>query len=244
MANKKQQVITDGEDGRVRNYPAAEFPYAAICKIKITTDSNGNSNGTSYGTGFIISDRAVLTCAHNLYAHGGTPGRFKNGVILLETNGEEIEFTNNHSRVSDKYINNKADGHDYRAYDYGIILFPEKTFSTQALQYRNAVSSDVNQEATLVGYERDHSIGQQHKQTEVIALLDEEFLFYKMDTRRGNSGSPVYDSTMSVIAIHAYDGRAIDSDTFGYDKINAGVRLTDYKRNEIAGWLNANVSMV
>lgn len=196
------------EDDRVQANPR-EYPYTAICSLKIRS-----SSGRSYmGTGFFISSRILLTAGHCVYIHDDNgwpesieviPGRDKSekpfGSVIAN---EFMSF--------DEWIENKD-----RNYDMGVIILPEdcpfgekvgwfgcKTFLDEK-EYKGKIFN-------ISGYPGERG-GREQLKMSGVGECQGPLLKYDIDTTGGQSGSPVWivkDNKYYVIGVHTMGNSSI-----------------------------------
>ena len=233
MIEKRYEVILDNdgdgtpEDDRSNEYDASQPPFSSICKT-------WSASGAYYldGSGFLISEDAVLTAAHNIYdvsKFGGYTPR----VDLEFENGEKYSVGSESLRVNSNWMNSRS-----AADDYGVILLKGSIASSAPITLSVCEETDLNSVVTIAGYDDDHAVGNQHKHSSLLHTLKEQLIFYSVDTYSGQSGSPILRSTMEAIGVHT-DGVAADP-AAGDNSYNYGTRLTKEKISQIHYWAKRN----
>ena len=197
-----------GPDDRVQANPR-EYPYTAICSLKIRS-----SSGRSYmGTGFFISSRILLTAGHCVYIHDDNgwpdcieviPGRDKSenpfGSVIAN---EFMSF--------DEWIEDRD-----RNFDMGVIILPEdcpfgekvgwfgcKTFLDEK-EYKGKIFN-------ISGYPGERG-GREQLKMSGVGECQGPLLKYDIDTTGGQSGSPVWivkDNKYYVIGVHTMGNSSI-----------------------------------
>src|SRR5207237_139595 len=107
-----------GTDDRVQITSTTAFPWRAVCSLRIRA-----ADGTSWlGTGWLASQRVVVTAGHCVYMrkHGGWA---KSITVIPGRNGAEAPFGQAVATQFGSVVGWTRD--DVREYDYGVILLPE-----------------------------------------------------------------------------------------------------------------------
>lgn len=200
MDGLEPEAIVEADD-RVQANPR-EYPYTAICSLRIRS-----SSGKTYmGTGFFISSRILLTAGHCVYIHDDNgwpesieviPGRDKNekpfGSVVAD---QFMSF--------DDWIENRD-----RNFDMGVIILPEdcpfgkkvgwfgcKTFLDEK-EYMGKTFNISGYPGEKGGREQWKMSGEGESQGPLLK--------YDIDTTGGQSGSPVWivnDNKYYVIGVH------------------------------------------
>lgn len=200
MEGLEPEAIVEADD-RVQANPR-EYPYTAICSLRIRS-----SSGKTYmGTGFFISSRILLTAGHCVYIHDDNgwpesieviPGREKNekpfGSVVAD---QFMSF--------DDWIENRD-----RNFDMGVIILPEdcpfgkkvgwfgcKTFLDEK-EYMGKIFNISGYPGEKGGREQWKMSGEGESQGPLLK--------YDIDTTGGQSGSPVWivnDNKYYVIGVH------------------------------------------
>lgn len=200
MEGLEPEAIVEADD-RVQANPR-EYPYTAICSLRIRS-----SSGKTYmGTGFFISSRILLTAGHCVYIHDDNgwpesieviPGRDKNekpfGSVVAD---QFMSF--------DDWIENRD-----RNFDMGVIILPEdcpfgkkvgwfgcKTFLDEK-EYMGKTFNISGYPGEKGGREQWKMSGEGESQGPLLK--------YDIDTTGGQSGSPVWivnDNKYYVIGVH------------------------------------------
>ena len=197
-----------GLDERVQANPR-EYPYTAICSLKIRS-----SSGKYYmGTGFFISSRILLTAGHCVYIHddNGWPDSIE---VIPGRDKSEKPFGSviaNEFMSFDEWIEDRD-----RNYDMGVIILPEdcpfgekvgwfgcKTFLDEK-EYKGKIFN-------ISGYPGERG-GREQLKMSGEGECQGPLLKYDIDTTGGQSGSPVWivkDNKYYVIGVHTMGNSSI-----------------------------------
>ncbi len=177
-----------------------EYPYDCIVKIDI-----GGQWGC--GTGFFISDRCIITAAHVLCPSHMKRLPEKASVSLLDAGGRKIKTIN--SKLLLSYPNEWKDNKYSRRYDFAaIILPPHEAYKPKAGFFGYKVCLDgVIDNIEVAGYPTDKRPNTMYTH-KGPATTHSHYLHYKVDTKGGQSGSPVFTKEGGryvVIGVHSCD---------------------------------------
>lgn len=221
------------------------FPFSAICHLGLTFPS-----GFYTGTGFYIRDDLILTCGHNLFDK--TPDRRGTEAcsqVVVSVGQQDAatrlaRFTVNASDFDAHYTWVQS-GATNRGFDLGILRVttpPPRGEHFTLINHSPAADTPI----AVCGYGGEEvDSDRQHLDIDRVRAItpDIENFDYNLQTRRGNSGSPVFayygDSgaempeTIPVMGVHV----AGESDT-----LNRGVLLTPDKIDWAMGGGNTSVS--
>ncbi len=242
--------------------PAVVFPPDDRTQVRNTTVSPYNNiglvtmyfpNGKAYaGTGTLVNENHVLTCAHNLYS--ADDGGYATKVSFFPgKNGAQEpygEYRASRYFIPEEYADLKApnpNAHhgevlDYTkyAYDYGVIQLKgyidrESHWGIAAAQDDQLKAMQVN----ITGYPGDKPEDTMWGADGTFNRgISEEFLFYTISTYEGESGSGV-NGLVPGFSPHA--GRQIVGVHVAgsyYLGANFAVRLTQDKVYQILSWMN------
>lgn len=198
------------------------------------------------GTGFLIYlNQFFATAGHCLYNKytGQRPEWIT--VIPGSTNGSAPigTYTVAYSAVSPGYINYRGDELKAKNFDYGIIKLDRPTpdmvpFEFDNFNYEYVLRSFQENSLTIQGYpdERIYTRSQAVSRGRLNSYTD-RYLFYKIDTSAGQSGSPIICHG-KVIGIHTtgVDYRAYD------DSSNSGIKMTNEIIQEYRDWIMHNIN--
>ena len=170
------------------------FPFSAICRLRMTFPS-----GTYSGTGFYIGPGLVLTCGHNLFAKTGDGSGTEAATALTVRPGQQNATTWLDSfdvapaewAVHPTWV---ASGASNRGFDLSVIRVTHAPpggnyFAT--INYSPAPETPI----AVCGYGgEDVDSDRQHLDIDRVRAVsdDLETFDYNLQTRKGNSGSPVF----------------------------------------------------
>jgi len=191
---------------RVSNRSVRQAPHKSICSLILTTP-NGK---TGSGTGWLIGPNKVYTAGHCLYSHNRKIGIgwMKDIVVIPGRYGKNSPFGEYKPYETIVHPAWRSDRNNN--YDMGAILLS----SDVRRKFEKSDYFDVNvigkketyENMTVCGYPGDLPEGKegdkgkyQYKGTGDVSSVD-RLLFYRIDTYKGQSGGPVYNS--SSIGIH------------------------------------------
>jgi glutamyl endopeptidase len=230
-AAKPENVI--GVDNRVIVTNTSLIPWRCICHLEVEYERGP----VGFGTGFMISEHAIITAAHVLVDRSrfgwSNPRRARRIRVVPGRNGTLAPygyFVSEDHAVPDGWGAPDADQEKASAYDFGAVFVPddlkvrEREFGKRIGYFGLKVLTDDNS-LLLVnngGYphEADKPYGTLWYNAGRVSKVEGAFIEYMVDTEGGQSGSPVYyydekKNERYVVAIH----------TTG-DFINRGVRVT------------------
>ncbi|MCG5055365.1 MAG: hypothetical protein KA712_20565 [Myxococcales bacterium] len=215
------------QDDRVPVPDVYQYPWRAICALRITSRS-----GKQYvGTGWLGAPNLVVTAGHCVYLHADG-GWAEEIIVLPALNGADAPrfgaVKARRFRTVDGWINGKAAGSDY-----GGILLDEPIGDRLGYFSLGALGDDQLKRswANISGYPADiGSARQQYFHARLLVEVNESRLFYDIDTFSGQSGSPVWFT--------ASDGRriAVGIHTSGSQRENAGTRINGNVLANLRDW--------
>lgn len=225
----KPEVVFGPTDDRVLVPNSAAVPWRCICHLIIKRANNR----FAFGTGWLAGPRIVVTAGHCIFdpdlgAAGWAaevtvvPGRAGDSAPFGYQAGARLEV---HPRFA-----NQLD----QAYDFGAVILPDSRLSNQVGWFGFGVFPDQDIRMSLVntgGYPFDKPFGTAWYNGGRISDLDEQYLYYMLDTESGDSGSPVFrttdDGQRIVVAIHT-----------GTKGLNRGVRISPEISAQLTTWYN------
>lgn len=240
-AAKPENVI--GADNRVIVTNTSMTPWRCICHLEVEYERGP----VGFGTGFMISEHAVVTAGHVLVDRSRDwkiPRRARRVRVVPGRNGTLAPygyFVSEHFAVADGWDAAGANQETADLHDFGAIFIPddlkvrEKDFGKRIGYFGLKVLPGDDNSLLLVnngGYphETDKPYGTLWYNAGRVSKMDKNFIEYMVDTEGGQSGSPIYfydekKNERYVVAIH----------TTG-DFINRGLRITRDVFDTIRGW--------
>lgn len=214
-------------DRRTHVTTTTASPYNRIGLIVAWYDKNENGkwdNGElSYGTGSMQGPDVVLTAGHVIMKNGVWAHRVyyypaKNGTGSDST-GEPYGQATSIACYTSSNWKNSSDSN----YDYGIVIVNRNIGALTGYNGKAWTSGSLaGKTVTITGYpgEKTGELKEtMWSMSGTIAYQTDYKAFYQIDTTAGQSGAPVYDSSNTVWAIHAYG-------TLTQGSYNSGVRIT------------------
>lgn len=222
-----------GTDDRVRITQTQKIPWRYYCALKIYMPGNK----VYRGTGFFISKRAVVTAGHCVYMHDPVNPSKSSWAQKIEVsparNGTVEPFgkvTATTFRSTVGWVQGKK-----AASDYGCILLPPGSFSSQQLGSFGfgvfPTATLLAQRAVLAGYPGDKPFAELWGMGRQIKTVTADQLIYDIDTMGGQSGAPVYikyQGKRYVVGIHNY----------GASSGNSATRITKPVFDNLKKWRN------
>ena len=220
-----------GEDTRIYTSPSSS-PYCSVVFLEgfWDVDGDGIADGTTEGTGFLVSGKILVTAAHCMI-----PQTYADGTLVELKIYKDI-FTSNISGCS--YVHprrwtwstnwyNMSTGYKY---DYCVV---ELWNNITRPFYFNCVQSSNLATPKFVyvsGYPGDHSY---YQMTSAGSIINADYYncSYNNDTEHGMSGSPIYNNG-TCYGIHS---KGVTED----NPYNSGVLFTPYLYNLICSKIAA-----
>lgn len=195
-----------GSDGRVPATETNVFPNAAVLYV-YTKWPDGKA---SRGTAFMVNKKQALTAGHCVYSsdHGGMA---KSITVIPGRTGDEKPYGS--YAVKSMYIGGKEGNTNA---DWGILtLGTDLGLTTGYYGTRLSVGNLAGITTRITGYPSDKGYSLWTQRGKIIE--DSNFrLKYKVDTYKGQSGSPIYQEA---------EYRAVGIHTTGSSSVNSGVKL-------------------
>jgi V8-like Glu-specific endopeptidase len=203
------------------------FPFSAVCQL-LMSDAAGNQY---YGTGFYIGNDKILSCGHNFYESDGsyncTSVLVQPGHDPIRTTFAERTFTVNGRDLV--HPNWRSSGQ--RGYDLSVLHVPGLP-APNGRYFTLPNMCPVPQDYFVVGFGKvDGSTPQDQQPMRCdggpVISEDTDLINYAVNTKAGNSGSPVFINNNSgmVLGVHTgpsylYPNRANRGVYIGPDKLD------------------------
>lgn len=187
--------IIIGDDNRTPVFEL-EYPYNCICLLII----RHKDNSESFGTGFLISKRCIVTSGHCVFSGGDWA---KEITVIPGARGNVAPFGLESSKKfkSVKGWTKKSSDN----FDHGAIILPNDTLFNSVGGYLGFKILENENAAEVSGYPIDKS-RTQWKGAGKILKKSKFRIYYDVDTLEGNSGSPIFirnGKSRRVIGIHS-----------------------------------------
>lgn len=237
-------AIVFNPDTRQRVTPTTEFPWKAMGQLLMKFP-----NGQTYsGTGVLVDKQHVLTAAHNLFGNdiGGwatevwfIPARDGDARPYGSLPAQNIFVTEEYRTLSPADPNATPTGTvtDYTQYteDYGLVRLREPVELPIFGMYA-ASNQQLRAPARITGYPGDKPAGTMWTDEKSLNNADDHFLFYKINTYKGQSGAAIIEDLglpvgKTIVGVHVAGSTKLD--------INFGVRLDEDKLAQIRDWMQS-----
>lgn len=203
-----------------------QYPYRAVLALLLGWDTNDADDEINYfntGTGFLEGYDVMATCAHNFWkADLGWVDDCR--IYVRQDSGTYSETDYHHPK---QWVCASAYTSDLNAnYDWCAVTLWDDLGSSNGWFGKGWNGGQINNRSvTVSGYPYDaatvpeYKWGHQYKDYGTTTDSTDYIIRYDIDTHKGQSGSPVYDSNYIVWAIHT---RAYNSE------LNEGNRITEW----------------
>jgi glutamyl endopeptidase len=182
-----RQPIDPEIDSRTRIDRTSQFPFSAICKLKVRfCDQKGHIEALE-GTGSIIDRRCVLTAAHCLFSHQYGGPAIDVEVIPGYREGK-MPFGVAHSQeilVAQQWTEHASDEHDWG------LIFLDRNLGDTTGWFGIAATSGKAMRAHMAGYPSDRADALYYAMVRPTHM-DAAFFYYHTATWAGESGSPLW----------------------------------------------------
>jgi len=217
-----------GADTRTRVNPTNVYPARAIALV---TFSGGSC------TGWFVNANTVVTAGHCVHS-GGTGGNWRSNVrVYPGRNGSSSPYGSCTARQLfsvDGWTLSGLETHDYGAIKLNCTV--GNTTGWFGFFWQSASLNGIS--VNVAGYPDDKPLTQ-WKSTGPIAASQARQVFYKNDTRPGQSGAPVYYNKSGCgqcsMAIHAYGLHGASP----HSGNNHATRINQATFNNLISWRNA-----
>lgn len=207
---------------------STEFPYAYVVKLQMY------KNGSAFhGSGIMINENSIITNAHNVYGKDSIniyPGYSKNDYSPFGKIEVKCELNKNIFYAKEYEVDSLN-----RFYDFAVIKFKNKEVFKKVFKNSNnrkfqieLVESLDSKTINISGYpyfrwfeiwKPKKARVHYHNSTKKYKISEEILLNYKLNTRGGSSGSPLWienDGKLIVIGIHK-SGKGFSNQGIFYD---------------------------
>lgn len=179
-------------------------PYKMICKLLIT-----NVYGSvSVGTGFFISPKCIITSGHIVYPKIKIDKReWAKKITVIPGDYSNIRPLGGQDSCNFRSVVGYIK-HGSKKYDYGAIILDDCTLFKKVNSYfeYQILSNQSTLQNSGYGNARRSSGRQAKFSGKHKGKRDSFRLKYKFDTRKGNSGSPLFLSKKKEIAVGVHRG--------------------------------------
>ena len=234
-------------DSRQQIKQTLVYPYSAIGRLTIKFP-----NGKWYsGSGTLIDNRHVVTAAHNLWGDDLGGNAVEIYFSPAQNGGTEPfgRLSASHMWITEEYRTTAPpspltnDVTDYTKYiwDFGLIRLSKEVPEESGYCHMYALSDKILKESAvhITGYPGDlakvYGVGTMWSAYGSVTLSDDDdLLFYKIATNKGESGAGLmipYLNTYVISGIHVAGSAKLDS--------NFAVRLNQAHIDTITSWRNS-----
>jgi glutamyl endopeptidase len=218
--------VVIGVDNRIRIRETANYPWRAICALKITA-----ANGRGYiGTGWFVSARTVITAGHCVFMHN--EGGWVRSIEVIPALDDATRPFGSATSTSFRSVTGWTQSRQ-RENDYGAILLPANSRlgdRTGTFGFANRNDSFLQAaRLNLSGYPGDKGGNQQWFMAERAKSVSSRVIVYDIDTMGGQSGAPVWvlqDGKRFAVGVH----------TNGHQSGNSATRIESNVYNRIDAW--------
>lgn len=226
LARREAFEIILGTDDRIRIQNTADYPWRAICALKITA-----ANGQRYiGTGWLVGPRTVITAGHCV--HMAAQGGWVRSIEVIPGQNDAQRPVGSAVATVFRSVTGWTQNQN-RATDYGAIILPTNarlgdrvgTFGFSVRDDQFLKSAVLN----LSGYPGDKGGNQQWFMAQKAKSVAARVLTYDIDTMGGQSGAPVWvklGNVRSAVGIH----------TNGHASGNSATRIEQSVFTNIQNW--------
>ncbi len=180
--------------------------------VRITIPEKG------VATGFMISPDVIMTNNHVFESENDAQNAIISFNYQIDQSGTFLK--------TDDYKCNTSFFHTNFSLDYSLVKVkgaPGKTWGYIQLPSNDTVN--VHDDVFIIQHP-----GGEHKQISIsgneVEYIDDKFIQYLTDTMPGSSGSPVFNDTMHLVALHHSGGDIPEPSTGLKHFRNEGVRIS------------------
>lgn len=214
--SQSYKVYNAVNGGYVKSYTLSANPVMDKSKTIIDTDDrfvDFSKNGVvkivtsigSWGTGFVVDDHTIATAAHVLYNGNAVP---VSHIYFFNQDGSiDMDITNpSYCHIPNIYMSNVEDA---IVYDYALITVKQDLSEYENFNLGAPLDSFIHRESTVLttGFPAEvnskdvNNLTEHNMYTSAGSTIDDVHradieISYNNDTSGGNSGGPVYTSTL------------------------------------------------
>lgn len=198
-----------GKDDRVRIFDTTQAPYNSMAFIA----ADGNA-----GSGAVISKNTVLTAAHVVKNIRENPNKSSIYVIPGRdgSNYPYGSFKIKSVHIPQSYINKPNAANDIAVLTIEPLNNKSIGEVVPILHFRTSETVTDGTTIQTTGFPGDKPWGTMWTTKGTLLRQTSTLIYYDLDTKGGQSGSPVYDLNNRIIGVH----------TIGGNKKNFGVKIT------------------
>ncbi|AHE51898.1 trypsin-like serine peptidase [Sphingomonas sanxanigenens] len=228
-------------DTRTRVHNTTAFPYQPQGQLIMQFP-----DGEEYsGTGTLIDRQHVLTAAHNVFGND-IGGWARNVWFAPARNGDVVPYgflPASRLFITEDYYTlsppdpNAVPVEDYTLYteDYAVVRL-RNPIDLSIFGMYAATDRELRGEIQITGYPGDKPEGTMWTDRKPLTGMDEHFLFYRINTYRGESGAAAVANLplpigYTIVGVHVAGDAGLDT--------NFGVRLDEAKIRTIRAWMNS-----
>jgi V8-like Glu-specific endopeptidase len=206
------------------------FPFSAVCQLYLQDSVNGKAG---YGTGFYIGNEKILSCGHNFYEGAGwnaTSVTVQPGHDPIRTTFAERTFTvTGQNLVHPNWRSGFQLGYDLSVLNVPGLPAPNGRYFTLPNM------CPVPQDYFVVGFGKvdGSSYDSQPMRCDggPVVSEDTDLINYAINTKGGNSGSPVFINNNSGMVLGVHTGPSVVNPS----RSNRGVYIGPDKLDWING---------
>lgn len=219
-------VIIGGADSRYKISDTTRAPYRSICLVE-TVWKDGS---ISRGTGCLIGPDIVLTSAHMTY-NPSNGGQVKYVNVYPGLNGKNFvygQYVAKSIYITQEWRNSQSIKDDWALIKLQDLNGNSTTVGnvTGYLGLDYIATGSLNGVTVFVtGYPGDKAVGTSYtmwRSGGAITATTSTVIYYNCDVMKGESGSPVMNSSNKIVGIHK--GEGYNQSTGSVE--NLGVRVT------------------
>lgn len=236
-----QPEIVFPPDTRTRVLDTTVFPFIAQGELTMQFP-----NGHTYtGTGTLIDRQHVLTAAHNVFGND-IGGWARNLWFAPARNGGNVPYgflPATRLFITEEYYTlsppdpNSVPVEDYTLYteDYAVVRLRDP-IDLPILGIYAAPDDELRGAIQISGYPGDKPEGTMWTDSKPLTGMDEHFLFYRINTYRGQSGAGLLADIplpigKTIVGVHVAGDARLGT--------NFAVRLDDDKIGTIQRWMRS-----